>query len=1126
MGKSLLYAILLMMLPWLTANAETVSPYNVDFNNDTRTSTLDHDFKVAPGWDHIVDSYYNYIDTYYVSYYMSTQGSFGGGKGVDGSNCLSVGSQEIGRGLDTKEAHDLLVTPKLKGKVTFKVKATSSSKSKVEVYNVSYDGGKATMGTQITTAVIPELSTNDYVTVEVDNVDGYLGLYLSDLYFDDFSAESAEVELHSALSITNFSLSSDNTVYTADASGNAKIEYTATVKNTGEKDLKAGDKGYELTIRNRADSSIVATQPISQDLAVGATSEPILITATVPVTANTTASFDLYEGLSGNSAKGPEITLKGNYPELSVNEAGKTTALTNKDAQDFGSARQDVSKQYDIHNVGAAAMTVSSITATDGFTVSGITLPATIAAGDSVVITVTMKAGTPGKKQATLAITTDGGSLSLPLRGRIIDPQQWSEDFENGTIPAYLDNEDNSWKASQTSYITSNYAAFQNSYSEKKLVSPLLEVKSGDELEFDLTTNSSYSSASMRISYSKDKQTWKQIQYISSSNLSTSEKHFTVALPDEAVGDVYIAFGGSSRIYLDNILGPKVKDIAHELAIKSSSLPKAGTTNNQFSSTVTIENRNVKADDGSYIVNLYLDDNKIASAEGKAIAVGDSVKFELPYTPHITGTHNLKLAVEFSDGTEALEVEGNINIVQEVSSADVTVGTASGSSNNVPVKSSYTNSESEAVYTADELGLPANCKITKIVYRGAYTGNKTNKVSVWIGKTDKTASSKTDHADKSTMTQVLSDGSVVAAGTTSGSSWNPSIATAGDILTVDMSSNPYVYTGGNLEIVVSTTNFVYDSSHPAIFETDQSKKDRCVYRYKDGELTSSTSYYTTYLPVLHITYALESPVVSGQLTDAVDGSPIDNGTVKLTSGDVIYQGTTDAEGKYSIEVIQKDKAYSLEASAEGYETATEDGLTFAANTTKDYSLNRAGVAVNITSAGWASFSSARNLDFSAVSGLKAYAATSATADGVTLTEVTNVPKNTGLLVSGNEGQYIVPLASASSDATSLLQATTAKTSLNEGDGYVFGTLNGRIGFVAVGSKGYTVDAGKAWLPASVIPAGAKSFLVISNDETTGINGVKTGLDSNDTNVYNIAGQRVNSTYKGLVIKDGKKFINK
>ncbi len=51
------------------------------------------------------------------------------------------------------------------------------------------------------------------------------------------------------------------------------------------------------------------------------------------------------------------------------------------------------------------------------------------------------------------------------------------------------------------------------------------------------------------------------------------------------------------------------------------------------------------------------------------------------------------------------------------------------------------------------------------------------------------------------------------------------------------------------------------------------------------------------------------------------------------------------------------------------------------------------------------------------------------------------------------------------------------------------------------------------------------YLYLLDEGTSGINTIKANTDVNAP-VYNLAGQQVEKSYKGLVIKNGKKVINK
>ena len=93
-------------------------------------------------------------------------------------------------------------------------------------------------------------------------------------------------------------------------------------------------------------------------------------------------------------------------------------------------------------------------------------------------------------------------------------------------------------------------------------------------------------------------------------------------------------------------------------------------------------------------------------------------------------------------------------------------------------------------------------------------------------------------------------------------------------------------------------------------------------------------------PLTQFTYqeAAKPEVKPAELSGIVscDGEPIMGATVTLTSGETKYEVTSDAEGKYTlnIEAENVDKEYALTAKAAGYEDYTIDHYTFASGETK------------------------------------------------------------------------------------------------------------------------------------------------------------------------------------------------
>lgn len=163
------------------------------------------------------------------------------------------------------------------------------------------------------------------------------------------------------------------------------------------------------------------------------------------------------------------------------------------------------------------------------------------------------------------------------------------------------------------------------------------------------------------------------------------------------------------------------------------------------------------------------------------------------------------------------------------------------------------------------------------------------------------------------------------------------------------------------------------------------------------------------------------------------------------------------------------------------------------------------------------------MDFSSVEGLTAYVATSASAEGVTMTMVDEVPAKTPLVLVGTaNNSYEVPvLASATAPETNLLKAGEGSNKVFDGSTYDY-ILYSDGKFYQIGSG--SVATTKAYLHLDAAPSnGARTFSLIFS-ETTRVNKVK--ADNASSEVYNLAGQRVATPQKGLYIVNGKKVIIK
>ena len=198
------------------------------------------------------------------------------------------------------------------------------------------------------------------------------------------------------------------------------------------------------------------------------------------------------------------------------------------------------------------------------------------------------------------------------------------------------------------------------------------------------------------------------------------------------------------------------------------------------------------------------------------------------------------------------------------------------------------------------------------------------------------------------------------------------------------------------------------------------------------------------------------------------------------------------------------------------------------------------VSGTITESGWNTFSSNYALDLSTISdGTTAYVATSTSGSGVTLTKTTAIVEaGTGLMINGTAGE-IFTINTTSDPAT--LEGTNLLVGLPNGgivpvaeegyNNYVFGwTVPAEPGFYLIATDEPTLGANKAYLHTTT-PSGKLNIIIDDStsqeEETDGIRSIENGrLRIENSDYYNLAGQRVGKDYKGIVIVNGKKMLNK
>ena len=1110
------------------ARADIVQNYTMDFNKSI--STTAHDFKVGSGWGHIVEKYTVYSEyygseDYYVNYsYSSTDG-------LNGSGAIKVGSQTIGDtsgwDSDTKAVNDLLVTPAITGKASIWVKKPSSySSSTIKFYAVTLENGKYKMGDQIEVE-IPELST-DWVQINLPEQNNqYIGIRAEKLYIDDFAADKADIELQKSLLVSKVSYKGKDEP-DCDADGNFPISYEVSITNNGDVDLTEGTEGYSLSVRNYSKgNAVVFTQPLKGNLAVG---ESTTVTVSGTVNSNTYPDrnrYDVFEDLTNTSKYGAWIEPVPYKPVLTMrNDDGKIDNGTATFA--WGMVNASTDKKFNIRNDGAAPLNITKVVVPDGFTTS-LTAPLTIAAHETKDFTVTMTAEKPGIYSGEFKVSGEGvDDFSFNVSGTVLDPAKYYANFNDNKIPegSYVEA---GWEVKQRDAESSDNPYLLSNGSQdtdNKFVTPLLKVAEGEKMSVDVARTNYYTGGEgvyLNVYYSADRTNWTLARKITADELSNTRVDYSYSfgelksfvIDNIPAGNYYIGFG-AGYTSIDNIYGFEKVDVAHDLMLTASKLPATAVVNNAYTATATLLNVNAKDEAAdSYTASLYVDGEVVATAPAKAIASGEKAEFSFSYTPHKAGA--AEAYIEFKNAADNYTVVSekvSVDVKEEQATGTVTVGNGNTTSNKTAIDwydANGSGAHMDNLYKPEMLekyGLKKGAKITSVSYTGTSSNDKTVSdilLTAYVGAVD----TATFEAGKNY--ESLQKVDVYTGKTTidfvDGKTYTTTITLP----------EPIIWDGTS---AIRVLTYVKADKYVNVkFNADDSDNNSYYGSGAPGEASSLSAKPTA---VAEFGFQTEPSVIAGNITwknKAVAGA-----TVTLTSGDVIYTGASDDKGAYSIDVIQNDKKYNLTVSAPGYIDYTENDVDLSQSLNKSIVLEVEPVAVTVGEGGNAMFSATCAIDFSLTPEVEAYVVTDVKGNYTELAQVTAVPAGTGVLLKAKAGNYkLAPVPEAEAVQKNLLVAVDEDYTIAASDVQTIWSLatddKGQACFTSV--AGTVVEAGSAYLSV----ASDKDYIYL--DQATGLRGINAAatLDTKAP-MYNVAGQKVDASYKGIVIQNGKKFNNK
>lgn len=1148
------------------ARADIVQNYTMDFNKSI--STTAHDFKVGSGWGHIVGKYTTEgwsSEDYYVSYtYSSTDGR-------NGSGAIKVGSQTIGDdyNYDVGPVNDLLVTPAITGKASIWVKKTSSwSSSTIKFYAVTLENGNYKKGDQIEVD-IPELSS-DWVQINLPEQNNrYIGIRAENLYIDDFAADKADIELQKSLLVSKVSYKGKDKV-DCDADGKFPVDFEVTITNNGDLDLAEGIEGYSLSVKNYSKSNaVVYTYPLTGSLAVGQST-----TVTISGYANYADypdrnRYDVFEDLTNTSKYGAWIEPVPYKPVLSMrNDDGKVENGSSSYA--WGMVNASTDKTFKISNDGAAPLNITKVVVPDGFTTS-LAAPLTIVAHETKDFTVTMTAEKPGIYSGEFKVSGEGvDDFSFNVSGTVLDPAKYYVNFNDNQIPAGAYAEDG-WSVAKRDAASSDNPYLLSNGSQdtdNKFVTPLLKVAEGEKMSVDVARTNYYTDGKgvyLNVYYSADRTNWTLARKITADELSDTRavdytyyfsKLKSFVIDNIPAGNYYIGFG-AGYTSIDNIYGFEKVDVAHDLMLTASYMPKTAVVNNAYTATATLLNVNAKDEAAdSYTASLYVDGEVVATVPAKAIASGEKAEFSFSYTPHKAGA--AEAYIEFKNAADNYTVASekvSVDVKEEQTTGTVTVGNGNTTSNKTAIDWYDANSSGahmDNLYKPEMLekyGLKKGAKITSVSYTGTSSNDKTVSdilLTAYVGAVDAAKFEAGKNYESLQKVDVYTGKSTIDF--VSGKTYTTTITLP----------EPIIWDGTS---AIRVLTYVKADKYVNVrFNADDTDNNSYYGSGAPGEASSLSAKPTA---VAEFGIQTEPSVIAGNIT--CNDKAVAGATVTLTSGDVIYTGASDDKGAYSINVIQNDKKYNLTVSAPGYIDYTENDVDLSKGLNKNIVLEKVGpvafdeskdntieekTGVDVTLKRtmkvdkWNTFCVPFSIDATQIADQFGEGTQVAEYESSDNSRINFATIATG--IEAGKAYLVKPTKAAAEeyafngvDITALKPVETVATDIafrgiyNPTDitvGLPANTFAAGIvdNVVMKAAEGSNMNGFRAFF---IIPAGngSQSSYMLSIDGTaTSINAINGAEAVVDAPVYNIQGQRVdgNNLTPGIYVKAGKKFVVK
>lgn len=541
---------------------------------------------VSPiGWNALYGDLTVGTTTYKVSYTASSTGQKG-----SGDYCVGNTSYWFGRGAWNSSTssypyyplYDYIISPQVKGDVSFYVKRSSTSTSEtsvpaMKVYRMTKkDDG--TFACDTVADLLQSYVTEDFPsttsewakkTVAVDDF-SYIGFRLMNCYIDEFSAPLAYIPVNKAISLGTPNYSEGYSYKINSTSDNKwKVGAYIPVTNNSNVPLVAADEGPNYTISfvrvkstsNPYTYAVLKTVPLP-DLEIGETKNVYVedvfnIEDDYDFNANYNCyriRLDFVENFSGTSqnksiSSWAEITP---YESILGISYERYTSASNHQSQNvdvtkavnFGAFRNERAIEFNFKNSGAAPLTFEKVTKPDYVTLE--TLPQAIEPGETVAVKVII-GGEAGHKEGAVEFETNGIMTvdRIPFVADVVGEDEFFSDFETAEDfnQWYRPDNDSKWNVGDWTSTernnSENFYSIEYNFNDKRLentyqtplqhiFTPKLAFNEGEEISFYAAkkTNSG-DDVKLVVRYSPDRVNWTELGTIKVTNNENPDLQFS-----------------------------------------------------------------------------------------------------------------------------------------------------------------------------------------------------------------------------------------------------------------------------------------------------------------------------------------------------------------------------------------------------------------------------------------------------------------------------------------------------------------------------------------------------------------------------------------------------------------------